>query len=431
MLASFQQACQIAQVASQANEPQWLLDRRQESADLYESLPYPKVERGKIARTFDLTSGYERKEHEVPANLLDQVKSSSSEEVAASITLFHNQLIHRELAPELAEAGVLLLTLEEAMKQQPKLIEQWLMTQTLPYQHDKYAALHQALMSSGVVVYLPKGVQIERAVQVHLIQDARTTSSYHPHILIVAEEQSAMQYMERLSSVGEAPSNATIVTEIITQPASRIQYAAIDSMGESITTYLRRNAYQLRDSQIDWAVGALNNGTTISDYNVDLHGEASQSEVKIVSITHGEQKHVIDTKVTNYANHSDGEIFQHGVVLDRSTLTMNGIGHIIKGSKDANSQQESRILMLSDESRGDANPILLIDEFEVQAGHAASVGQLDPVQLFYLMSRGLSRKQAERLVIRGFLGQVIQAIPLAEDREALIESIEQKLATLA
>ena len=107
--------------------------------------------------------------------------------------------------------------------------------------------------------------------------------------------------------------------------------------------------------------------------------------------------------MTNYGCNSIGNILQHGVILEKATLTFNGIGHIIKGAKGADAQQESRVLMLSDQARSDANPILLIDENDVTAGHAASIGQVDPEDMYYLMSRGLDKATAERLVVRGSL----------------------------
>ena len=108
-------------------------------------------------------------------------------------------------------------------------------------------------------------------------------------------------------------------------------------------------------------------------------------------------------------------------------MTFNGIGHIIRGAKGADAQQESRVLMLSDKARSDANPILLIDENDVTAGHAASIGQVDPEDMYYLMSRGIDKDTAERLVVRGFLGAVIGEIPVKEVRQEMIAVIESKL----
>ena len=207
-----------------------------------------------------------------------------------------------------------------------------------------------------------------------------------------------------------------------------MKFSAVDSLGTNIATYMNRRGYLMRDSMIDWAIGIMNDGNVIADFDSDLVGEGSHSEVKIVAISDGKQIQGIDTRVTNKAPHTIGHILQHGVILEKSTLTFNGIGHILKGAKGADAQQESRVLMLSEKSRGDANPILLIDENDVTAGHAASIGQVDPEDMYYLMSRGLDKATAERLVVRGFLGSVIVEIPVKEVREEMIATIEEKLS---
>lgn len=112
---------------------------------------------------------------------------------------------------------------------------------------------------------------------------------------------------------------------------------------------------------------------------------------------------------------------------DSASSIFNGIGYIKHGGTKADAQQESRVLMLSEKARGDANPILLIDEDDVTAGHAASVGRVDPMQLFYLMSRGISKQEAERLVIHGFLAPVVNALPIEAVKKQLTEVIESKV----
>jgi len=112
---------------------------------------------------------------------------------------------------------------------------------------------------------------------------------------------------------------------------------------------------------------------------------------------------------------------------ERSTAIFNAIGKIEHGATRTNAEQESRMLMLSEKARGDANPILLIDENDVTAGHAASVGRIDPMQMYYLMSRGITRDEAERLIIHGFLAPVVGQLPIASVRKQLTELIERKV----
>ena len=235
--------------------------------------------------------------------------------------------------------------------------------------------------------------------------------------------------MERFLSdeSNTTPVSANIVVEVIAKSGAQVKFSAVDRLGKNLTTYLNRRGYLMRDAMVDWAIGVMNEGNVVADFDTDLVGDGAHSEIKVVAISGGEQVQAIDTRVTNSGKSSIGHILQHGVIRGHGTLVFNGIGHIIKGAKGADAQQESRILMLSDGARGDANPILLIDENEVTAGHAASVGRVDPDEMYYLMSRGLHKEEAERLVIRGFLGSVLTAIPMKEAQKELIDVIEGKL----
>ena len=221
---------------------------------------------------------------------------------------------------------------------------------------------------------------------------------------------------------------ANITVEVIAQTGAQIKFSAIDRLGENVTAYISRRGKLDDDSMIDWAIGVMNEGNVIADFDSDLFGRGSHADMKVVALSRGKQIQGIDSRVTNYGCNSIGNILQHGVILEKGTLTFNGIGHIIKGAKGADAQQESRVLMLSDKARSDANPILLIDENDVTAGHAASIGQVDPEDMYYLMSRGLDQATAERLVVRGFLGSVIVEIPVKEVRIEMIETIDEILA---
>ena len=239
-----------------------------------------------------------------------------------------------------------------------------------------------------------------------------------------------MTYLERLETYGSSSVSATanITVEVIAQTGAQIKFSAIDRLGENVTAYISRRGKLDDDSMIDWAIGVMNEGNVIADFDSDLFGRGSHADMKVVALSRGKQIQGIDSRVTNYGCNSIGNILQHGVILEKGTLTFNGIGHIIKGAKGADAQQESRVLMLSDKARSDANPILLIDENDVTAGHAASIGQVDPEDMYYLMSRGLDQATAERLVVRGFLGSVIVEVPVKEVRVEMIETIDEILA---
>jgi len=171
----------------------------------------------------------------------------------------------------------------------------------------------------------------------------------------------------------------------------------------------------------------MNDGNTVSENVTLLVGDGSYGDTKTVVVGRGEQTQNFTTKVIHFGKASEGFILQHGVVKDKSSVVFNGIGKIEHGSSKSNAQQESRVLMLSEKARGDANPILLIDEDDVLAGHAASVGRVDPIQLYYMMSRGIPKAEAERLIIHGFLAPVVNQLPIEGVKKQLIEVIERKV----
>jgi Fe-S cluster assembly protein SufD len=149
--------------------------------------------------------------------------------------------------------------------------------------------------------------------------------------------------------------------------------------------------------------------------------------MKMVTVGRGEQTQNFTTSIIHHGKGSEGWILKHGVAKDAATSIFNGIGKIEHGASKSNAQQTSRVLMLSEKARGDANPILLIDENDVMAGHAASVGKVDPNTLYYLMSRGIPKKEAERLVIHGFLAPVVAELPIEEVKKQLVDVIERKV----
>lgn len=408
------------------NEPAWMTERRIDALQQIENLPLPTIERVKFHRwpLFQVSLAPYLPEV-APVVAFDQMKDTPRIVQQGSLTLFE------QLPVALAEKGVIFTDLFSAMKEYPELVQPYFMTKAVPMAENRLTAAHAAYVNSGVFIYIPKNVVLEEPLEALFLQDSDSPQQFFKHVLLVADENSEVQYTEHFQSIGaqNAQASGNIIVEVIAKQGAKVNYAAVDQLGQTMHSYVNRRGYLMKDAQIDWALGLMNDGNVIADFDSDLVGEGAQAKVNVVAISSGRQVQGVDTRVTNQAPHSVGHILQHGVIRDQSTLTFNGIGHILKGAKGADAQQESRVLILSDKARGDANPILLIDENEVTAGHAASVGRMDADELYYLMSRGLKKSEAERLVIRGFLGTVITAMPTRSMQEEFIKVIERKLHT--
>ncbi|MCY7148451.1 Fe-S cluster assembly protein SufD [Streptococcus gordonii] len=404
-------------------EPEWLASLRQKAFEKIDQLDLPIIERVKFHR-WNLGDG--RISDSEP---LTSVPDFTSLGDNLKFIQMGTQTVLEQLPADLAEQGVVFTDFHTALEEIPELVEKHFMS-AVKYDEDKLAAYHTAYFNSGAVLYVPDNVEIDQPIEGIFYQDSESDVPFNKHILIIAGKHSKVNYLERLETYGEGavPATANITVEVIAQAGAQIKFSAIDRLGQNVTAYISRRGKLDNDAMIDWAIGVMNEGNVVADFDSDLYGKGSHADMKVVALSSGKQVQGIDTRVTNYGCNSIGNILQHGVILEKGTLTFNGIGHIIKGAKGADAQQESRVLMLSDQARSDANPILLIDENDVTAGHAASIGQVDPEDMYYLMSRGLDKATAERLVVRGFLGSVIVEIPVKEVRDEMIENIDIILA---
>ena len=404
-------------------EAEWLASLRQKAFVKIDQLDLPIIERVKFHR-WNLGDG--RISDSEP---LTSVPDFTSLGDNLKFIQMGTQTVLEQLPADLAEQGVVFTDFHTALEEIPELVEKHFMS-AVKYDEDKLAAYHTAYFNSGAVLYVPDNVEIDQPIEGIFYQDSESDVPFNKHILIIAGKHSKVNYLERLETYGEGavPATANITVEVIAQAGAQIKFSAIDRLGQNVTAYISRRGKLDNDAMIDWAIGVMNEGNVVADFDSDLYGKGSHADMKVVALSSGKQVQGIDTRVTNYGCNSIGNILQHGVILEKGTLTFNGIGHIIKGAKGADAQQESRVLMLSDQARSDANPILLIDENDVTAGHAASIGQVDPEDMYYLMSRGLDKATAERLVVRGFLGSVIVEIPVKEVRDEMIENIDIILA---
>lgn len=412
----------ILEFSQSKAEPLWLKERRLAAFDKIDNLPLPTIERVKFHR-WNFGDGTLSETEEL-AVVPDFIALGDNPKLVQVGT----QTVLEQLPADLAKQGLVLTDFATALEQIPELIEAHFGT-AVSFDQDKLAAYHTAYFNSAAVLYVPDGLEVQEPIEMVFLQDSSSDVPLNKHVLIIAGQNSRFSYLERFETIGQGTcaTTANICVEVIALAGSQVKFAAIDRLGSQVTTYISRRGRHSQDAVIDWAIGVMNEGNVIADFDSDLIGNGSHANVKVVAASSGRQVQGIDTRVTNYGHHSVGHILQHGVILERGTLTFNGIGHIIKGAKGADAQQESRVLMLSDKARSDANPILLIEENEVTAGHAASIGQVDPEDMYYLMSRGLDQATAERLVIRGFLGAVITEIPVSSVREDMIAVLDAKL----
>jgi Fe-S cluster assembly protein SufD len=416
----------IRQLAS--GEAAWLTEFRLQALAQAENLPMPKPDKTKIDKWNFVGTGRASKQEAVKSleELPEDVKKLFTEKVQNVLVQRSGTPAFVALSEEAKTKGVIFTDIVTAASEHAELVQKYLMKDGVKVDEHRLTALHAAFMNGGAFVYVPKNVVLETPLQAVYVIDGEEANVYN-HVLVVADVNSAFTYVENYVANENTAGVANIVAEVILEQGAQVKFGAVDLLSKNMTTYVNRRGVVGRDGRLEWALGLMNDGDTISENVTNLMGDGSFADTKTVTIGRGEQTQHFTTKVVHFGKHSEGFILKHGVQKDNATSIFNGIGKIEHGASKSNAEQTSRILMLNDKARGDANPILLIDEDDVMAGHAASVGRVDPTQLYYLMSRGISKSEAERLVIHGFLAPVVNELTIEGVKAQLVEVIERKV----
>ena len=421
----------IEQFSKGNNEPIWMTELRLEALDLANSLELPKPDKTNINRwnftQFKHTADGEKIAdlNNLPEKLQEFV---DKENVPENIVILRNQTVaFAALNEELKEKGVIFTDIFTALQEHGELVKKYYMTDAVAVNEHKLTALHAALMNGGVFIYVPKNVQIEQPLQTLFWQEDNEAALFN-HVIVVADENSSVTYVENYLSHNESDTTVSnIVTEVFAHDNAKVSFGAVDHFAGGTTSYINRRGVAYNDATIDWALGQMNEGNTVSENVTNLVGNGAVTNARTVTVGRGKQTQNFTTRTVHFGLDTDGQILQRGVLSDKTTAIFNAIGKIEHGATRANAEQESRVLMLSGDARGDANPILLIDEDDVTAGHAASVGRIDDMQLYYLQSRGISKEEAERLIIHGFLAPVVNELPIETIKNQLTQLIEGKI----
>lgn len=421
----------ITRFSQKHGEPSWLLELRLKAWENSEQLELPKVEKTNI-NEWNLYH-FVHEAEVVPVDSLNQLPTEvkellgKGEEEAGNVLIHKNaQAVYQSLKEDVKHQGVIFTDMKTAAKEHGDLLSRYFMNQIARVDEHKISAVHAALFNSGVFLYVPKNVQVEVPMQSVFWQE-NSEVGLIPHILIVAEENSKVTYVENFVGVDEGTSVNNYIAEVFVGAGAEVTFAAVDQLGANTTSYLYRKAKVEQDGRIQWALGQMNNGNTVSDNTTLLKGNGAFGDTKSVVVGTGNQSLNFVQRMIQSGHYTDGTMLSHGVMKDSARAIFNGITKIEKGAYKSTGEQTERVLMLSEKARGDANPILLIDENVERAGHAASVGKVDRNQLYYLMSRGIPKAEAEKLIILGFLSPVVENIPLEGLKNQLIDVIERKV----
>jgi len=409
--------------------PDWFRDQQRAAWRQFESLPKPT--RKDQAWRFSNVGLLDLAPFKISAPLSEDDRKSvlkysrGLEQYAARMIFANDQLIERDVVSEdLKKRGVIFQPLECAMVEHTDLFKKYFMSSETTLGSAKFAALHQALVSSGTLLFVPRGVEIEQPIEIfHWLR--HDNMSIFPHLLIVTDELAKVTVIEHFRSCNRAaPGFACGVNDLIAGPGAKVTYVCAQDWGDNVI------ALQMNTTTVDHDASAmslnLHMGSRYSRFESlsRLIGEGGRSDLLAVSVAKNQQEFDARTLQDHVSPHTASDLLYKNALDDRARTIFGGLIRVERHAHFTDAYQKVRNLLLSDDAEANSMPGLEILADNVRCTHGATSGQIDENELFYLHTRGIPTKIAQRLIVTGFLDEVIQRLnhpAIAEHLQRLIE----------
>ena len=355
--------------------------------------------------------------------------SRGLEQHAGRMVFANDQLIERDVVSEdLKKRGVIFQPLERAIVEHADLFRKYFMSTEATLGSAKFAALHRALVSSGTFLFVPRGVEIEQPIEIfHWLR--HDNMSIFPHLLLVTDELAKVTVIEHFRSCNRtAPGFACGVNDLIAGPGAKVTYVCAQNWGENVV------ALQMNSTTVDHEAAAmslnLNLGSRYSRFESlsRLIGEGGRSDLLAVSVAKDQQEFDARTLQDHISPHTASDLLYKNALDDRARCTFGGLIRVEPHAHFTDAYQKVRNLLLSDDAEANSMPGLEILADNVRCTHGATSGQIDEDELFYLRTRGIPVPVAQRLIVTGFLDEVIQRLDHAAIADHLRRLIEEKFA---
>lgn len=422
----------VEALSEKNNEPQWLRDLRLKAWELYEEMPMPQMEE-EWRRTDYSHIRWDEAQSIIQANgaTSDVIPAKNLEPLTGDkqgglLVFVDGKVVHYEFADELAEQGVVFTDLNTAVQEHGDLVKENLMTKAVKPDDGKFAALHGALWHYGVFVHVPRNTVAELPLQV--VSYNTKSGATLGHVLVVVEEnaQATMQ-IEYASADNDAQSSYIGATELIAGDAANLRYVSLQGWNRNTYEFSHQKGLAGRDAQLDWVNGVMGSRLTKAFIEVDAVGQGANARVSGFFFADRNQFFDLDTQQNHNAPLTNTDLLFKGAARDNARTLWQGMIKSLPQMQKIDGYQVCRNLMLSDEARMDSIPGLEIEADDVACSHAATFGTLEEQPIYYLMSRGISRPQAQLMVIEGFFDELLQRIPFERVRDRLMEEIEAKI----
>jgi Fe-S cluster assembly protein SufD len=431
---------QVEILTARKVEPQWLRDARVAGYAAFAAAPMPgrsaedwrySWQRFGKAVDFDAYAFPEERgpvatREQLPAGLAALVGEDRGDGVAR-LAQVDASVVWRDVPESLRAQGVIVTSLEAAVREHPELVRKHLGSVVTP-ETGKFAALNAAYWTGGLFVYVPKNVKVELPLRAYRwIGDAGT--AVFGRTLVVAEAFSQVSVVDELAS-GDFGRTAFHVgaAEIVAAEGATVVYTSVQRFGRGVVHLATDRLAAGRDARITMLYSTMGADFARVDAQCSMREPGSHVDMLGIYIGQGDQHFDHETLQDHLAPHASSNLLFKGALDDEARSVFRGLIRVHPKAQRTDAYQTNRNLVLSAKARADSLPNLEIQADDVRCSHAATVGQLDEEEVFYLLSRGIPKAEAIRLVVFGFFAEVLEQLPSEGVRTELLQAVERKLA---
>ncbi len=425
----------VKALSSFKGEPEWLAARRLSAWRAFEALPMPTL-RDEAWRYTDISdvriedfvpyapSPDAASEGELPEAVQRLIEEG--EENSALLVQHNSETAFSRIDEELSRKGVVFTDLHTALQDHEEIVREKLFG-LVPEDYDKFAALCAAAFAGGSFLYVPRGVDVEVPIQSYRWLD--TVGSIMPRTLVVVEDGASVTYIDEYASAdAEEPAFSNGAVELYVGEGSSLRYVSLQNWERNVLHFNTIRSQTEKDATINSLVVSL--GSQLSSTNVEAGLTSSGGDSEMLGLYFADSNQVLDhhTLQDHVSPNAHSDLLYKGALRDESVTVFSGLIRVEPGAQKTDAYQTNRNVILgTDEAFAVSLPNLEIMADDVKCSHGSTTGQVDETELFYLMSRGIPRREAEKLVVFGFFGEVTSRIPLKGLKEKLDRAIEGKI----
>ena len=413
----------VIEISKMKNEPQWMLDFRLRSYEIFMQKPMPTWGGDLSNIDFQNIYYYAKASEKVAKNwddVPDNVKKTfdklgipeAEKKFLAGVgAQYESEVVYHSLREDLAKQGVLFLDTDQALIDHPELFKKYF-GKIIPPEDNKFAALNSAVWSGGSFIYVPKGVHIDMPLQAYFRINAENIGQFE-RTLIIVDEGAEVHYIEGCTApVYSSESLHSAVVELVAHKDAKLRYTTIQNWSSDVYNLVTKRAYAYEGATVEWIDGNIGSKLTMKYPGVYLMGERAYGETLSIAFAGKGQHQDTGAKMVHLAPNTTSKVTSKSVSRLDGRSTYRGMLNVAKGATGVKSTVRCDALLMDDTSKTDTYPYMVIDQEDATITHEATVGKIGDEQIFYLMSRGFSEEDALSLIVNGFMEPFTKELPM-------------------